>query len=329
MRRYSIEDCQKTAKERGGKCLTTEYRNNQSNMWWECAYGHQWEASWGSIIYQKSWCSVCANNRKHSIELAHELARSNGGRCLSEVYINRSELMLWECKLKHQWEASYAGVKKGDWCSICAKNKKFGLEDVQKIAESRGGKCLSKEYINSGTDLLWECASGHQWPAKLVRINNKKKSWCPFCAKANKVKTNRRFTLEEVQALAEERNGKCLSKVYVNNHSKLEWACAFGHEWEATLMNVKNDKTWCPFCDKNIKSTLEEANHIALLNKGKCLSDAYLNKDELLLWECEKGHQWRASLGSVKNGGTWCRECYLQIRKHNYNLLKMPITQES
>lgn len=39
------------------------------------------------------------------------------------------------------------------------------LEDMQEIAKSRGGKCLSKEYNGSGNNLIWGCENGHKWEA--------------------------------------------------------------------------------------------------------------------------------------------------------------------
>ena len=38
---------------------------------------------------------------------------------------------------------------------------KFTIKDMQGIAEARGGKCLSTEYVNSNTHLEWECSEGH------------------------------------------------------------------------------------------------------------------------------------------------------------------------
>jgi hypothetical protein len=40
---------------------------------------------------------------------------------------------------------------------------KFTIKDMQGIAEARGGKCLSTEYVNSNTHLEWECSEGHHW----------------------------------------------------------------------------------------------------------------------------------------------------------------------
>ena len=48
----------------------------------------------------------------------------------------------------------------------------------------RGGKCLSKEYINGKTKLLWECSEGHQWEAILDSV--KRGSWCAVCKKTKK-----------------------------------------------------------------------------------------------------------------------------------------------
>ena len=47
------------------------------------------------------------------------------------------------------------------------------------------------------------------------------------------------------------------SKSYENNHSPLIWQCAEGHEWAATLNNVKDGKTWCPLCHKKDKTENE------------------------------------------------------------------------
>jgi len=54
------------------------------------------------------------------------------------------------------------------------------LKIYQKIAESKGGKCLSDVYVNSGEKLLFECQNKHQWKAIPDNIKNKG-TWCPIC----------------------------------------------------------------------------------------------------------------------------------------------------
>ena len=58
--------------------------------------------------------------------------------------------------------------------------KKLTLEEMQRIAAERGGKCMSDTYVDNGTKLLWECAENHQWEA--VSGSIKSGRWCPECA---------------------------------------------------------------------------------------------------------------------------------------------------
>ena len=116
--------------------------------------------------------------KKLTIEEMRSIAEERGGKCLSDVYVHYHRKLLWECAEGHQWEATPSNIKKGSWCPHCAQNKGT-IEEMQKIAEERGGKCLSDTYVNSRTNLLWECSEGHQWEA--TPYNIKKGSWCRKC----------------------------------------------------------------------------------------------------------------------------------------------------
>ena len=131
--------------------------------------------------------------------------------------------------------------------------KKLTIELMQQIARDRGGKCLSKEYINAHTHLEWMCAEGHRWKAtpSSIRVGR----WCRKCSieiRADKF----RGTLEEMQDIAFERGGKCLSTTYTNAHTHLEWMCAEGHRWFAVPNNIKNNDTWCKKCSRNFREEI-------------------------------------------------------------------------
>jgi len=120
--------------------------------------------------------------RKFSIEDCHASAKLKGGKCLSKEYVNFSTKILWECKEGHKWEAAYKQIKRGNWCRKCYDlSRKCSIEDCQVLAKSKGGKCLSKEYVNAGTKMLWECnKESHMWEASYAHI--KRGNWCPRCA---------------------------------------------------------------------------------------------------------------------------------------------------
>ena len=65
------------------------------------------------------------------------------------------------------------------------------------------------------------------------------------------------LTIEEMQRIAAERGGKCLSSKYINSNTKLQWQCKEGHEWEAIPASVKRGH-WCPFCSGIIPLSIED-----------------------------------------------------------------------
>ncbi len=79
-----------------------------------------------------------------------EIAKEQGGKCLSKKYLGNKTKLKWQCKLGHIWEAVPSSVKRGSWCPECgikkrSENRKFSIEKMQNIAQKRGGKCLSKK----------------------------------------------------------------------------------------------------------------------------------------------------------------------------------------
>ena len=245
--RKTLDDMQALAEKMGGKCVSEEYLGHKKHLLWQCGTcGLIWKA-WPTKIQQGHWCPVCSRkagglkNRKYSIEDARKVAEQRGGECLSENMDLCTEKLHWKCGVcGHEWNAIFHSVRRGCWCPKCAElqsaNAKRGsLEEFQKLALERGGKCLSTEYVNQNTKLLWECANGHRWEA--VPGSVKAGAWCRECTK---------LTTEQAEAVAEERGGRLLSEEQTSG-DKLRWECANGHTFEATLSNVLLGR-WCPHC---------------------------------------------------------------------------------
>jgi len=180
---------------------------------------------------------------------------------------------------------------------------RLSIDDMQALARVYDGKCLSEEYKDSHTKLIWQCSLGHQWEATPTNIKQGK--WCPHCAGKHK-------TIEDMATLAQRHGGFCLSPVYRTARSKLRWQCRNGHIWEARPDNIKHGN-WCPICSRRGAATkrlgnIEEMRSIAESRGGKCLSVAYLGNNLKLHWECDKGHKWQATPGNIKSG-KWCPLC--------------------
>ena len=288
------------AKERGGKCLSTEYINCFSKLLWECSEGHQWEAI-PSGIKRGAWCPVCRYRNKKSIDDLNELAKEQGGRCLSEKYKGMKAKYKWQCAKEHVWETTAVIIRDGHWCPRCSrkavgKKSRLTIELMHRMAKEKGGRCLSNKYKTCHIYLKWECSKGHKWDATGNQI--RQGYWCPYCAgKARK-------TIEEMQEIAKEHGGECLSKNYTNANTSLKWKCKNGHIFSLKPGTVLAGR-WCRKCwVKNIN----DAEALAEKRGFKCLSKDCHGFKSKLLWECKFGHQWETTYTSIYNGSN-CPEC--------------------
>jgi hypothetical protein len=241
-KKLTIKDMQKVADKKGGRCLSATYVNNRTKLLWECTKGHQWQAT-PDHIKSGEWCPVCVGQVKGTIEGMQQIATQHGGKCLSKSYFDAMTKLRWQCEKGHQWEAIPHSIRRGSWCPVCNGNIRLTISEMHEIAKEYGGRCLSKNYINSHTKLLWQCAEGHQWEAAHSHIKNGQ--WCPYCA------GNVRLTIADMQQIAEEREGVCLSSIYTNVATKLLWQCAEGHQWEAKPSDIKSG-CWCPECSSGL-----------------------------------------------------------------------------
>lgn len=115
--------------------------------------------------------------------------------------------------------------------------------------------------------------------------------------------------LSALHAIATEWGGKCLSREYINQNTKLCFQCNEGHQWLAAPQNVYHKGSWCPHCNGNAKLSINDAHQAAEALGGICLSTEYASLHEPLRWECGSGHRFSAALNSVRNNGSFCLEC--------------------
>ena len=188
-RRLELEEMRQIARARGGRCLSTSYKNGSTPLLWVCKHGHHWKACAANVKSgprrKGSWCRECYNERRRfherlTITAMRDLAIARGGSCLSAEYLGSKFKLTWKCELGHRWQAAPSYVVQGNWCPVCARNQRLSLPLFQELAANRGGMCLSGTYVNERTVLEWRCADGHEWKALPEKI--KRGSWCPTCA---------------------------------------------------------------------------------------------------------------------------------------------------
>lgn len=255
-----IAAAQALAASRGGMCLSENYKDTKSNLRWRCARQHEWEAKLGPMRYAKSWCPHCVGTARLGLDVAQNVAKSHGGLCLSDVYVNVKTPLTWQCASGHEWHAPLAYLRTGRWCPQCAGAGvvEKALQEARELAAEKRGTCISRGYVNVKAPLQWQCTEGHAWCAALANV--KRGTWCPHCAH------NAPLHIGIAESIALVRGGRCLSELYVNARSLLHWQCSWGHRWFAALSDIKNKETWCPYCsagksEQSVRSIFETIFH--------------------------------------------------------------------
>ena len=220
------------------------------------------------------------------------------------------------CGKGHTWDMTPISARQGAWCPRCerdvllAKERNGKLEKMQKLAQQKGGLCLSTEYVTSKTKLTWQCAQGHVWMAIPNCISMGQ--WCPKCGKKRTAEKNK-LSIDEFRQIAINNGGKLVSEKYITASERLLFECQEGHQWKTTPASIKHAHSWCPVCAlenryKTRRTNIGVFHKIAAGHGGKLLSEKYINNYTPLLWQCSKGHQWYTPPKSIKQG-SWCPEC--------------------
>jgi len=318
-----IDIANSIAHERGGLCLSENYTDYKTKMLWECDKKHRWNANLAQVKTFKKWCPKCAkisgaSSRKlDGIKEANQIALEKNGKCLSSEYINIDSKLDWECQHGHIWKASLYGIKsQKTWCPVCAGILKLdGLNVARKLATDHGGVCMSADYINNKTNMIWKCGRGHVWEATLNAVKTAN-HWCRKCYELDTLPTQKKLKngLEIAQQLAKAHSGECLSNEYKRSDKKLLWRCKNNHQWCASLSHVRFSNSWCPDCAqingarvRNNRYTIKHwktNKELVCQGSWEKLVVEYLNKNNI-------NFRWQPRSFTMPNGKKYYPDLYL------------------
>src|SRR5690606_18096783 len=118
------------------------------------------------------------------LQLAKDIAKKKGGKCLSDEYVSNRSKLEWKCHKKHRWFAPLRNINERDsWCPECRKEKRQNelLKKIKQILTLVGWKIIDGEIENwKKRTLKIKCDEGHQWIASPQAIKN---NGCPECVK--------------------------------------------------------------------------------------------------------------------------------------------------
>jgi hypothetical protein len=232
------------------------------------------------------------------------IARQHGGACVSTQYVNSQSHLRWRCADGHEWDAVPGSIAMGTWCPHCAGHAPLTIADMHEMASDRGGQCLSRAYDSIQDPLRWRCAEGHEWSAEPAKL--RQGSWCPRCSE------RARYTIDDVQTMAAEHGGECLSTTLDGSLDPLRFRCRVGHLFESNANRLQQGN-WCPRCRKMPRGDFERLQQAVARRGGSLQSDDYQGSAVRVRVRCSAGHEWLATPQNLM-GGRWCRECWRASR---------------
>lgn len=116
---------------------------------------------------------------------------------------------------------------------------KYTIEKCNEFASKFGGKCLSTEYINTKTKLIWEDSKGRIFEAPLENVIAGQ--WSPHDKKDKLRELRTKYTIDDLKKFAIDHGGECLSSVYYTLHDSYLWkdrnGKVFTRRWYGLLKN--------------------------------------------------------------------------------------------
>jgi len=232
--KLTIDDMQNAAEERGGKCLSKKYKNARLKLFWECSEGHQWKATFDKIS-QGKWCPECSAGMGERIcrEFFKQLFGNDFPKSYPKWLVNEEGNQMeldGHCEslrlaFEHQGEHHYTIVSPFIISKHELSKRKSDDKLKQELCDQRGVTLIlipeipNRLPINEVKDFIKNQCGLKGFPLSKefdsIKVSLKSAYNTPIS----------REMLNVLKAIANEKGGKCLSRVYKGDNTKLLWEC--------------------------------------------------------------------------------------------------------
>ncbi len=312
---------------------------SNKKVWWKCKKGHQWQASVKSRSHGKG-CPYCSGQRIHEdnclATLNPKMAKEwhptkNGKLTPADVTLGTGKKVWWQCKKGHEWEATLNSRSRGTGCPYC--NSQTSVMELRIYTElkyifdnTRFREKIDKVECDIYIPLLKVGVEydGEYWHRKRHEKDLAKNTFLE--KKGIKLIRVRELGLEKTRdndIIYEPRKKKEKQLVdrLIKKIEELSILSAVTHERVGQYLKrtkLANNKEFLDLLDM-LPSPFPGtalADRIPQLTKewhpsknGKLTpKDVGPGSKKIVWWQCEKGHEWKATPGHRFNG-TACPYC--------------------
>ena len=206
----------------------------------------------------------------------------------------------WKCSNGHEWQANIKNRTSGTNCPSCSRTSAARSRNTTLLNHAKSLAICYPELVrewhptknanitpenvlpNSNKRVWWLCKNGHEWESTIS--NRTKGSGCPFCSGRNAVSGKNDLATLHPEIAKEwhpAKNGTLTPKDFTCGSSKrIWWQCSKGHEWQTPIVYRITDKTGCPYCSQELRTSFPE--QAIYYYVKKCFPDA-INNDRTVL----------------------------------------------
>ena len=234
------------------------------------------------------------------------------------IYVPKNRNVSWKCKNGHVHRAKIADRLKGYGCSICSgRRKQIGFNDLAtthpEIAAQARGWDPTTYVPKSREKIQWSCSFGHTW---FATVNTRVKGHgCSVC-------TNRKIIIgtndlaSTHPEIAEQAHGWDPTTVVAGSDKIVNWECKNGHTWPARVTR-RTQGSGCPTCSNQrlevgVNDLATTNPDIASQAHGWDPTTVMAGSDQIVSWECKRGHVWETRVANRKIGHG-CPKCHFEV----------------
>ena len=301
--KFTLEQAKKKYLLVGLELLANCYSNNKTKHLAKCLVCHHAWHSLPKSVFKGIGCPSCAGVRVPSLEEVRLIFIKNNIELLDIVYTNSQTPLYARCiKCLYSWYISSQSVKEGHGCPNCAGNRKYTIDEIEKIYLNCGLEFLAKLYINSNSLHITRCMDClYKWE---TRPNSVMQGYgCPSCS----LFKNEKSAIKYIEELTEIKPEKKTIKMDCDFQKKCIVDAAFKIKEQEIFVEINGEQHYKPV---NFSGNLE---------KSKTKFEKQVKRDGWLRNYCKENKIILIEVDLRKYQGGQIKE-YLKEQLTNYGL---------
>jgi len=311
-------------------------------------------------LCDKKDCQMCHDKSFASHEKAQYWSKTNI-LIPRQIFLFSDKICKFDCICGHEFESMLKNISNGGWCPYCSEPAKKLCDkvDCKTCHEKSFASHEKAQYWSKMNTLIprqvirgsakkykFDCICGHEFEKSLSKISQGR--WCSYCAnkklcekKDCQICHNKSFANHVKAQYWSKQNLLSPRQVFISSGNTYKFDCICGHEFESLLSNVSHGH-WCPYCcepaqklcDKVdcqhcIDKSFESHEKAKYWSKQNILTprQVFKNDNRQYKFDCENGHEFKASLGNISCCGQWCSICKHKTEKKILAWLKQHFKQ--